>query len=157
MSNPSSVPPQASMGRRQFLTTAASASAALAFARPARLFAQTGKSSDELNIALFGVGAQGRALIDASLKIPNIRFVAICDIWDYNRQYGERYLKKNGHEVRAYRDFGDLLEKEKNIDAVIVATPDVWHAPHTIACLKAGKHVYCEKMMSNTIDGARSM
>ena len=46
---------------------------------------------------------------------------------------------------------------EKDLQAVVVATPDFWHAPITNACLKAGLHVYCEKMMSNTIEGARSM
>jgi len=50
-----------------------------------------------------------------------------------------------------------MLDKEKDIDAVIIATPDFWHAPHTIDCLDAGKHVYCEKEMSNTLEGARSM
>ena len=56
-----------------------------------------------------------------------------------------------------YENYEDLLAKEKDLQAVIVATPDFWHAPITNACLKAGLHVYCEKMMSNTIDGARSM
>jgi predicted dehydrogenase len=50
-----------------------------------------------------------------------------------------------------------MLDKEKDLDAVVIATPDFWHAPHTVDCLKAGKHVYCEKEMSNTLDGARSM
>ena len=50
-----------------------------------------------------------------------------------------------------------MLDKEKELDAVIIATPDFWHAQHTIDCLKAGKHVYCEKEMSNTLEGARSM
>jgi len=62
-----------------------------------------------------------------------------------------------GVEVRAYENYEDLLAKEKDLQAVVVATPDFWHAPVTNACLKAGLHVYCEKMMSNTIDGARSM
>ncbi len=145
------------LSRRKFLTTAATAGTAFAFARPARLLAQAAGAGDTLNIALIGVGAQGRVLMEDTLKIPGIRFVAVCDIWDYNRQYGQRYLKKFGHIVRPYHDFQDMLEKEKDLQAVIVATPDFWHAPHAIACLKAGKDVYCEKMMSNTIDGARAM
>ena len=60
-------------------------------------------------------------------------------------------------EVNAYENYEDLLAKEKDLQAVVVATPDFWHAPITNTCLKAGLHVYCEKMMSNTIDGARSM
>ena len=70
---------------------------------------------------------------------------------------GQRLLKANGAEVRAYENYEDLLAKEKDLQAVIVATPDFWHAPITNACLKAGLHVYCEKMMSNTIEAARSM
>jgi predicted dehydrogenase len=50
-----------------------------------------------------------------------------------------------------------MLDQEKELDAVVIATPDFWHAPHTVECLKAGKHVYCEKEMSNTLEGARSM
>jgi predicted dehydrogenase len=50
-----------------------------------------------------------------------------------------------------------MLDKEKDLDAVIIATPDFWHGPHTVDCLEAGKHVYCEKEMSNTLEGARSM
>jgi len=150
------------LDRRKFLQTAAAAGAALVLARPGRLFAQNAApvprpGSDELRIALIGVGAQGRVLMDDTLKIPNVRFVAVCDIWDYNLTYGERYLKKNGFAVNAYHDFEDMLSKEKSLDAVIVAVPDFWHAPVTNACLKSGLHVYCEKMMSNTIEGARSM
>jgi predicted dehydrogenase len=50
-----------------------------------------------------------------------------------------------------------MLDKEKDLDAVVIATPDFWHAPHTVDSLRAGKHVYCEKEMSNTLEGARSM
>ena len=83
--------------------------------------------------------------------------MAICDIWEYARTYGQRYLKAQGVKVNAYENYEDLLAKEKDLQAVVVATPDFWHAPITNTCLKAGLHVYCEKMMSNTIDGARSM
>ena len=50
-----------------------------------------------------------------------------------------------------------MLDKEKELDAVVIATPDFWHAQHAVDCLKAGKHVYCEKEMSNTLEGARAM
>ncbi|WP_404421034.1 Gfo/Idh/MocA family protein [Nibricoccus sp. IMCC34717] len=142
--------------RRQFLATSATG-AALVWAGGAAPAFAINPGDDKLNVALVGVGAQGRVLMEAALKIPTIRFVAVCDIWDYARNYGKNFLKKNGHEVNAYVEIEDMLEKEKNIDAVLVASPDFWHAPHTNLCLKAGKHVYCEKMMSNTIEGARSM
>jgi len=145
------------MGRRSFITTAATASAALAFARPAKLLGATISPSEVLNVALVGIGSQGRVLLEDTLKIPGVRFVALCDIWDYNRQYGEKYLKKYGYTVKSYRDYEEMLAQEKDIQAVIVATPDFLHAPISIAAMKAGKDVYCEKMMSNTIEGAKSM
>jgi predicted dehydrogenase len=64
-------------------------------------------------------------------------------------------LKKYGHELNAYEDYRDMLMKEKSLDAVIVATPDFWHAPHAEGCLQAGLNVYCEKEMSNTLEGAK--
>ncbi|MDR0532561.1 MAG: Gfo/Idh/MocA family oxidoreductase [Verrucomicrobiales bacterium] len=142
--------------RRTFLKMTAGAGAALAIGNiPA--FGINPEKNDALNIAIVGCGAQGRVLLEACMKIPNIRFVAVCDIWDYAREYARRFLKKAGHEPNAYTDIEDMLSKEKNLDGVLVAVPDFWHAPHTNMCLKAGINVYCEKMMSNTIAGARSM
>ena len=143
--------------RREFIGATAAAGAGLMLASGAKVFGQTKSANGKINIALIGFGAQGRVLLESLLKIDTINLVAIVDIWEYARTYGERYLKKMGHEVHAYENYEDLLAIEKDLQAVIVATPDFWHAPITNACLKAGLHVYCEKMMSNTIDGARSM
>ncbi len=112
----------------------------------------------ELNVALLGAGAQGQVLLNACLKIPGLKWKAVCDIWEqYNQKRVYRLLQKYGHDVNAYIDYQEMLEKEKDLDAVIIATPDFWHAEHTTACLEAGLHVYCEKEMSNTLDGARKM
>jgi predicted dehydrogenase len=112
----------------------------------------------EINIALLGAGAQGQVLTDAMLRIPGLRFRAVCDVWaEYNQKRVVNSLKKFKHEVTGYEDYREMLDKEKELDAVIVATPDFWHAQHAIDCLKAGKHVYCEKEMSNTLEGARQM
>ena len=92
------------------------------------------------------------------LRIPGLRFRAVCDIWtEYNQKRVVNSLKKFKHEPNAYDDYREMLDKEKELDAVIVATPDFWHAQHAVDCLKAGKHVYCEKEMSNTLEGARRM
>ncbi len=114
-------------------------------------------SLNTLNVALIGYGEEGKVLLESMLNIPGIRVVALCDIWEYHRNEGTRYLQKLGNEVRGYEDFEDLLGSEKDLQAVVIATPDFVHAPMTNACLKAGLPVYCEKMMSNTIEGARSM
>ena len=113
-----------------------------------------------INVALLGVGAQGQELMNACLKgnIPGLRFDAVCDIWkDYNQKRAAGILSRYSHNVNRYEDYRDMLASEKDLDAVIIATPDFWHADHTIACLEAGLHVYCEKEMSNTLEGARRM
>jgi len=113
---------------------------------------------DQLNIALIGVGEEGRALMDAMLKIPGIRFQAVCDIWEkWSLKRAAGMLKKLGHPVNAYIDYRELLDKEKGLDAAVIATPDFVHAEHSIACMQAGLHVYCEKEMSNDLDLARQM
>ena len=109
-------------------------------------------------MALLGAGAQGEVLLDAMLRIPGLRFRAVCDIWtEYNQKRAVNILRKYKFEVNGYEDYREMLDKEKDLDAVVIATPDFWHAPHTVDCLQAGKHVYCEKEMSNTLEGARSM
>ncbi len=145
------------LNRREFISATAAAGAGLVLASGAKVFGQTKSPNDKLNLALIGFGAQGRVLLESLLVIEGIQLTAIVDIWPYARTYGQRYLKTLGHQVRAYENYEDLLANEKDLQAVIVATPDSWHAPITNACLKAGLHVYCEKMMSNTIEGARSM
>ena len=148
--------------RREFIGTTAAAGAGLLLtscspdAGP-KAAANKGSVLNKINVALIGCGAQGQVLLDSLQVITGIRLVAVVDIWDYNRNSNVRRLKDNGFDVKGYRDYEELLSNEKDLQAVVVAVPDFWHAPVTNACLKAGLHVYCEKMMSNTIEGARSM
>ena len=152
---------KSNLTRRDFLGASAVAGAGLLLASCSpgvRSEAGTpGKAADDIHVALIGYGAEGAVLMDSLIKIQGVRITAICDIWNYHRNEGQRLLKAYGFEANAYENFEDLLAKEKDLQAVVVATPDFWHAPITNACLKAGLHVYCEKMMSNTIEGARSM
>ncbi len=149
--------------RRDFLRS--SASAGLGIALTGRTLSGAamlpGQEEDQnlpdLNVAVIGAGQQGRILIESCLRIPGIRMKAVCDIWAYSQRYASRYLKKYGHEVNVYEDYRELLSKEKDLDAAIVATPDWMHATQTNACLEAGLHVYCEKEMSNSLSKARSM
>ncbi|MBA7696435.1 Inositol 2-dehydrogenase/D-chiro-inositol 3-dehydrogenase [subsurface metagenome] len=149
--------------RRDFLKSSASAGLSAALAGGALTGAslsgktQEDKKPAELKVALIGAGTQGRVLIESCLRIPGIRFVAVCDIWEYSQRYASRYLKKYGHDVNVYEDYRDLLSQEKGLDAVIVATPDWMHAEHANACMEAGFHVYCEKEMSNSLAEARTM
>lgn len=115
-------------------------------------------NQSDINVALLGMGAQGEVLLNAMLKIPNLKFRAVCDIWtEYNLKKSVNLLSKYKHEVNGYEDYREMLNKEKELDVVIIATPDFWHAQHTVDCLRAGLHVYCEKEMSNTLEGAKQM
>ena len=146
-----------SMDRRSFIKKSAAAGTGLIFA-PAILKKARANDSNDINVALLGAGAEGQVLMNAMLKIPNLRFKAVCDIWtEYNLKRAYRLLKKYGHDLNEYEDYRDMLAGEKELDAVIVATPDFWHAPHAVACMEAGLHVYCEKEMSNTLEGARQI
>ncbi|HEY3380669.1 MAG TPA: Gfo/Idh/MocA family oxidoreductase [Vicinamibacterales bacterium] len=113
--------------------------------------------TNDLRVALVGAGNQGMVLLESCQKIPNVRITALCDIWkEYRQKYVSGRLRIYGHVHTAYVDIQEMLDKEKGrLDAAIIATPDFWHADHTIACLKAGLHVYCEKEMSNTLEDAR--
>jgi hypothetical protein len=101
----------------------------------------------DIHVAFLGTGSQGQVLLNACLKIPGLRFKAVCDIWtSYNQTRAARILKKYNHDVNTYENYLEMLSSEKDLDA-----------DHTAACLEAGLHVYCEKEMSNTLEGARKM
>jgi len=117
-------------------------------------------ANDTINVALVGVGSQGTVLLESLVKIPGIRIVAICDIWEFRRKYGVAYAKKmsiNKGDVNGYEDHRDLIAKEKDLDAAIIATPDFWHSPQTCDFLNAGINVYCEKMMAESVESAKKM
>jgi len=148
---------QTGINRRSFLQSTAAISAGLAFS-PYFSSRAAGGEPDDINVALLGAGAQGQVLMNACRNIPGVRFKAVCDIWaDYNLKRTSRILKAYKHDVNDYQDYQDMLANEKDLDAVIVATPDFWHSPHACASLEAGLNVYCEKEMSNTIEGAKKM
>jgi predicted dehydrogenase len=150
-----------SITRREFIGTTAAVGAGLLLTScshdSGNSAAKKGAALSKLNIALIGCGAEGQVLLESLVAIEGINLVALVDIWDYNLKSNVRRLKDQGFDLKGYENYEELLANEKKLDAVIVATPDFWHAPITNACLKAGLHVYCEKMMSNTIEGARSM
>jgi len=105
--------------------------------------------SEKVNIAGIGVGGQGGGDINA---VSSQNIVALCDV-DWGRAGGTFRRYPN---ARKYKDFRVMLDKEdKNIDAVVVATPDHVHAVASIAAIKRGKHVYCEKPLTHSVYEAR--
>jgi len=105
---------------------------------------------DKLNVAGIGVGGQGGGDI-SQMKGENI--VALCDV-DWER--ADRTFEKFP-ETKRYRDFRIMLDKEKDIDAVVIGTPDHVHAVAAMAALGLGKHVFCEKPLTHTIFEARTV
>jgi predicted dehydrogenase len=151
-------PPPSPISRRDFLSKSI-AGAGLVLGAPNILRAAESGTADAIHLALIGFGKQGEVLFDCLKNIPGLQFQAVCDISN-NSQNKFRSASKglpNAASTSFYVDIDEMLSTEKGLDAAIIATPDFWHSPHTVKCLDAGLHVYCEKMMSNTIDGARAM
>jgi predicted dehydrogenase len=137
--------------RRQFLQESALAGIGFWVAGGAGS-AREGKSGEKLNIACVGVGGKGDSDCDQAGEVGNI--VALCDIDDNHLN------AKAGKFPRAkkYHDFRKMLEEMgKNIDAVVVSTPDHTHAPASVMAMKLGKHVYCQKPLTHTVFEARKM
>jgi hypothetical protein len=104
--------------------------------------------SDKLNIAGIGIGGMGSADLQ-DMRTENI--VALCDVdWRYAAQTFEAFP-----DAARYKDYRVMLDKQKDIDAVVVATPDHTHAVISMAAIKMGKHVYCEKPLTYSIQEAR--
>jgi len=158
-------PPPARLSRREFIGISVAGLAALSAARcgalknvtivPRHVLGGPGQvpPSDRLNFAGVGIGDQGRSVLgNFSKEQQNI--VALCDVdWKFAARTFKRFPK-----AARYRDYRVMLEKEaKNIDAVIVATPDHMHAPISLAAMRVGKHVYCEKPLTHTVVEAREM
>lgn len=150
--------------RRSFLRATTSALAVAPFVLPSQVWAADVNPSERLTLGFIGVGTQGRGLMGGFLGNPSVQTVAVCDVdtrrRDHaRRQVDDRYAKLKDKTYKgcvAYNDFRDLLAR-KDIDAVVIATPDHWHAYITVAAANAGKDVYCEKPLCQSIHEARTM
>jgi len=146
------------MDRREFLeatltTLAASRSWAVSGA-PARNGVQG--ANNRIRVAIIGTGSRGNGVMGSWLKHNDSQFVAICDVAKDRMDNTASKLATAGHKVDTYEDYKKILER-KDIDAVLIATPDHWHSPMTIDACAAGKDVYCEKPVSNQIEPALRM
>ena len=143
--------------RRSFIAKSG-LGAGLIMGSPAILSAQNNPgSSSDIRVGFIGCGKQHEVLFNAMVNIPGIRYVAACDIMKARVGRTFSAIKSRfGYNIQRYLNAEDMLERE-SLDAVFVSTPDFWHAPHSVMAMEAGCAVYCEKMMSNTLEGARSI
>jgi len=117
-----------------------------------------GAKEDAVSLALVGYGNRGEELADAIDRLSGVRLVAVADVWPWRLALAEKRRQARGAACRTYRTIGDLLRAEEaRVDAVIVATPDWQHADHVSECLRAGKHVYCEGELANSLEKAREL
>ncbi|MGV8138867.1 MAG: Gfo/Idh/MocA family protein [Mangrovibacterium sp.] len=163
------------MERRKFLKSTAALTAGLTTVTGA--FALPGSSriigaNDKIRIGFIGVGNRGSELLGLFMQQPDCEVAALCDVYEPYLQrdrskVDERWLSELTDKIpkmgekfekkpKLYTDFRKLLD-DKDIDAVCIATPDHWHAYITIAAIKAGKDVYCEKPLTNTLREGREM
>jgi len=113
-------------------------------------------ANDRLRFGAIGINGMGWADTKALLKVPNVELVAICDVDQNVLEKRKTELDKKGISVKIYSDYRKLLE-QKDIDAVVIGTPDHWHALMMIHASEAGKHIYVEKPIGNSIGECRSM
>lgn len=150
--------------RRRFLqqSTALIGGATLASAIDNKAFAifkNRFPAADQINIGAIGINGMGWANVTAALKVPGVNLVAVCDI-DQNviekRLADLAKMKPDAPKPKIYSDYRKLLD-QKDIDAVIIGTPDHWHALIMIDACAAGKDVYVEKPVGNSIGECRAM
>ncbi len=147
-----------SVNRRDFVKTAVGAGTALSLGRSLAAQSQ-GRvigANDKINLGLIGVGIRGGGLLRQFMRIGEgdgkSQLMAVCDVYEKRKQAAQERSKAEF----ATLDYRELLNR-KDVDAVIIATPDHWHARMAIEAMRKGKDVYLEKPMTHTIEEAREV
>ncbi len=138
------------LNRRNFIKAAGAATAQTllgsnlhALAAPQTEPAPPVSANDHIQIALIGAGGRGQQDTKAAVQVPGVKLVAVADCYNGRLDHSKELW---GNDVFTTRDYGEILAR-KDIDAVIIGTPDHWHKQVSIDAMKAGKDVYCEKPM----------
>lgn len=157
--------------RREFIVKSAAATAGLAVGLNSYGFSKV-SANDKIRVGFIGIGNRGSQLLGLFMQQPDVEVAALCDIYEPyllrdRSKVDPRYLADMPGQIpkmnevfpkkpTLYRDYRDLL-KDKTIQAVCIATPDHWHAKQTIEAIRAGKDVYVEKPLTNTLVEGRMM
>jgi predicted dehydrogenase len=148
--------------RRRFLTRSLAAGGALALPRflPATALGRDGAVApgERIVMGAIGIGGRGAGVLDWMLGEQEVRFVAVADVRKDRRDNAKQMVdtRYGNTDCAAYRDFRELLARP-DIDAVLIATGDRWHAPASIMAMRAGKDVYCEKPSCLTLAQGRRL
>jgi predicted dehydrogenase len=115
--------------------------------------AQQTSPNDRIRIATIGFGGMGMGDTAYAVSVPGVELVAVCDLYDGRLT---RAREIHGDRIFTTRDFREVLAR-KDVDAVIIATPDHWHSAISVAAMEAGKDVYCEKPMVQSVDEGKAV
>jgi predicted dehydrogenase len=141
------------MDRRTFLEATVVAGAAV-LADTALSYGRIIGANDRIRLAHIGIGSRGEDLVEITTKLKDTHhteMAGVCDLWSVNRDKAvTAYANAFGRPPQAFRNVDDLLA-EKNIDAVLISTPDHSHSPLLKMTAEAGKDVYVEKPMGNVL------
>ena len=157
------------LSRRQFIGRAGMTLTGITapFIIPSSVWSKTVDElpSNRITLGFIGVGKQGLGLLRGFLNTPGTQVLAVCDVDELKLQRAKNMVMQhdsfratgtNARTCAAYRDFCEIVNRT-DIDAVVIATPDHWHAIQSIAAIRSGKDVYCEKPLSLTISEGRAM
>ncbi|HEX4149073.1 MAG TPA: Gfo/Idh/MocA family oxidoreductase, partial [Pirellulales bacterium] len=103
--------------------------------------------NETINVGCIGTGGRCRKLMEALARIPGVRIAAVCDVWDVHLEMGR---SRADSKALATKHHQELLDR-KDLDAVVIATPDHWHVPMLVAACQAGKDVYVEKPLTHEL------
>lgn len=138
--------------RRHFIKTATAGTAGLALGLSSLSYGNILGANDRIRIGLIGAGRQGRNLLGKVLDEADAQVVALSDVYQPNLEF----VSSQVLQADTYTDFRKILDRN-DVDAVVIATPDHWHALGTILACQAGKDVYVEKPLSHNIREGRKM
>lgn len=144
------------LSRRDFLKESSVVAAGLSAGLSkisAPVYAKVQNPNEIIQVGVIGTGSRGNYLMDQIRKVANVEITDMCDIYQPHLQQS---FERNGKKGRLYNDYRKLLE-QKDIDAVFVVTPLVYHIPQSLDAVSLGRHVFCEKSLAYTIKEANKM
>ena len=150
--------------RRKFIRNSALFSGTAPFILPSGIWGAATKPNDRIAMGFIGMGKQNNSVMGNFLQYNNVQVVAVCDVDTNRRDHAQKKANdyysakpdRGSADVAAYNEYEKIIERD-DIDAVCIATPDHWHAAITLAALRAGKDVYCEKPLTHNIAEAKEV